>query len=169
MDCSLPGSLVHGVFQARILEWVAISFSRNVLVDVAKLTCENVSVVCFQMYSDKNVCLPIPLSKLLNTSCLVFFLYKEKLLISLVTFHILWSLFLLLIIILLPYDIGLFVIDLKEPFVLYIATRSFCYVLQIFSSSLSSLLSFYVVFFPYVLFRKDFVEKKKKIERTLLP
>ena len=29
MDCSLPGSSVHGIFQARILEWVAISFSRT--------------------------------------------------------------------------------------------------------------------------------------------
>ena len=28
IDCSLPGSSVHGVFQARILEWVTISFSR---------------------------------------------------------------------------------------------------------------------------------------------
>ena len=28
MDCSLPGSSVHGIFQVRILEWVAISFSR---------------------------------------------------------------------------------------------------------------------------------------------
>ena len=28
-DCSLPGSYVHGIFQARILEWVAISFSRG--------------------------------------------------------------------------------------------------------------------------------------------
>ena len=27
MDYSLPGSSIHGVFQARILEWVAISFS----------------------------------------------------------------------------------------------------------------------------------------------
>ena len=27
MACSLPGSSVHGIFQARILEWVAISFS----------------------------------------------------------------------------------------------------------------------------------------------
>ena len=27
MDCSQPGSSVHGLFQARILEWVAISFS----------------------------------------------------------------------------------------------------------------------------------------------
>ena len=27
MDCSLPGSFVHGIFQARVLEWVAIAFS----------------------------------------------------------------------------------------------------------------------------------------------
>ena len=27
MDCSLPGSSVHGVLQARILEWVAMPFS----------------------------------------------------------------------------------------------------------------------------------------------
>ena len=29
VDCSLPGSSVHGVLQARILEWVAFSFSRG--------------------------------------------------------------------------------------------------------------------------------------------
>ena len=29
MDCSLPGSSVHGILQARILEWVAMSFSRT--------------------------------------------------------------------------------------------------------------------------------------------
>ena len=29
MDCSLPGSSVHGIFQARILEWVAIAFSEK--------------------------------------------------------------------------------------------------------------------------------------------
>ena len=27
MDCCLPGSSVHGIFQARVLEWVAIAFS----------------------------------------------------------------------------------------------------------------------------------------------
>ena len=26
MDCSLPGSSVHGIFQARVLEWGAIAF-----------------------------------------------------------------------------------------------------------------------------------------------
>ena len=29
MDCRQPGSSVHRIFQARILEWVAISFSKN--------------------------------------------------------------------------------------------------------------------------------------------
>ena len=27
MDCSPPGSSVHGIFQARVLEWAAIAFS----------------------------------------------------------------------------------------------------------------------------------------------
>ena len=30
MDCSLPGSSVHGSLQARILEWVAISFTNEI-------------------------------------------------------------------------------------------------------------------------------------------
>ena len=34
MDCSLLGSSVHGILQARILEWAAIFFSRN-------QTCKN--------------------------------------------------------------------------------------------------------------------------------
>ena len=29
MDCSLPGSSVHGIFQAKVLEWGAIAFSTN--------------------------------------------------------------------------------------------------------------------------------------------
>ena len=31
MDCSLPGSSIHGIFQARVLEWGAIAFSKNPL------------------------------------------------------------------------------------------------------------------------------------------
>ena len=27
MDCSLPGSSIHGIFQARVLEWGAVDFS----------------------------------------------------------------------------------------------------------------------------------------------
>ena len=32
-DCSLPGSSVHGIFQARVLEWVAISFSKMLVIN----------------------------------------------------------------------------------------------------------------------------------------
>ena len=44
MDCSPPGSSVHGVFQARILEWVAISLSRESLqprdwTQVSRVSC----------------------------------------------------------------------------------------------------------------------------------
>ena len=34
MDCSLPGSSVHGIFQARALEWGAIAFSVTKVTDV---------------------------------------------------------------------------------------------------------------------------------------
>ena len=37
MDCSLPGSSVHGVFQARVLEWGAIVFSVNAAYFDAKI------------------------------------------------------------------------------------------------------------------------------------
>ena len=29
MDCGLPGASIHGIFQARVLEWGAIAFSQN--------------------------------------------------------------------------------------------------------------------------------------------
>ena len=38
IDCSLPSSSVHGIFQARVLEWVAIAFSK------AKLRCMNLNM-----------------------------------------------------------------------------------------------------------------------------
>ena len=31
MDCSLPGFSAHGIFQARVLEWVAIAFSSSLV------------------------------------------------------------------------------------------------------------------------------------------
>ena len=36
MDCSLPGSSVHGIFQATVLEWGAIAFSRGLICPGAK-------------------------------------------------------------------------------------------------------------------------------------
>ena len=37
MDCSLPGSSIHGIFQARVLEWGAIAFSGELLLTAYKL------------------------------------------------------------------------------------------------------------------------------------
>ena len=40
MDCSPPGSSVHGIFQARVLEWGAIAFSeKNVYICIIKSLC----------------------------------------------------------------------------------------------------------------------------------
>ena len=36
MDCSLPGSSIHGIFQARVLEWDAIAFSDFILQSALK-------------------------------------------------------------------------------------------------------------------------------------
>ena len=37
MDCSLPGSSIHGIFQARVLEWGAIAFSDTTVYYLSKL------------------------------------------------------------------------------------------------------------------------------------
>ena len=50
MDCSLPGSSVHGIFQARVLEWGAIAFydviSPTLLHNPEKVTPLTRSLVC---------------------------------------------------------------------------------------------------------------------------
>ena len=40
MDCSLPGSSVHGIFQARVLEWGAIAFSGYSEMNIPKILTE---------------------------------------------------------------------------------------------------------------------------------
>ena len=41
MDCSLPGSSVHVIFQARVLKWVAISFSKEYTEELYKKDVHN--------------------------------------------------------------------------------------------------------------------------------
>ena len=47
MDCSLPGSSIHGIFQARVLEWVATAFSQIIQSNIFQITppVENSSVL----------------------------------------------------------------------------------------------------------------------------
>ena len=40
MDCSLPGSSIHGIFQARVLEWGAIAFSNIISYGKLNLVAE---------------------------------------------------------------------------------------------------------------------------------
>ena len=46
MDCSLLGSSIHGIFQARVLEWGAIAFSE----ENAVITLNSDMVYCEQLY-----------------------------------------------------------------------------------------------------------------------
>ena len=39
MDRSLPGSSVHGIFQARVLEWGAIAFSAGKAIMILMISC----------------------------------------------------------------------------------------------------------------------------------
>ena len=48
MDCSLPGSSVHGIFQAKVLEWSAIAFSNMEQQTGSKLGKEYVKAVYCQ-------------------------------------------------------------------------------------------------------------------------
>jgi len=44
MDCSLPGSSAHGIFQARVLEWAAIAFS-EILVYIVLTPYNSVNII----------------------------------------------------------------------------------------------------------------------------
>ena len=50
MDCSPPGSSVHGIFQARVLEWAAISFS-SIISTTILITTHTYRVLYAKHYS----------------------------------------------------------------------------------------------------------------------
>ena len=50
MDCSLPGSSVHGIFQARVLEWGAIAFSDTSHYDSFNYLIHLVICMCVYIY-----------------------------------------------------------------------------------------------------------------------
>ena len=55
MDCSLPGSSIHGIFQARILEWVAISFSRGSSQSRDRTQVFHIVGRCFTVWATREV------------------------------------------------------------------------------------------------------------------
>ena len=71
MDCSQPGSSVHGIFQARILEWVAISYSPG---DLPNPGVETVSLASSPLAG--GVFITLPLGKPhLSRYCFLMVLY----------------------------------------------------------------------------------------------
>ena len=59
MDCSLPGSSVHGIFQARVLEWGVIAFSViSMTITLVKIT------ISFHQTTSDNLVADIPVSTL---------------------------------------------------------------------------------------------------------
>ena len=56
MDCGPPGSSVHGISQARILEWLAISFSKaDIMKKKITITGKNVEKLELSYTADGNV------------------------------------------------------------------------------------------------------------------
>ena len=51
-DCSLPASSIHGIFQARVLEWVAITFSHQIFREELMPTL----LKLFQKIADEGIC-----------------------------------------------------------------------------------------------------------------
>ena len=53
VDCSPPGSSVHGILQARILEWVAISFSRGSFWPRDQTQVSHIAGRCFNLWATR--------------------------------------------------------------------------------------------------------------------
>ena len=64
MDCSLPGSYVHGIFQAKVLEWVAISFSRGSSWPRDRTQISHIVGRCFTIWAIRQVPKPAASSHL---------------------------------------------------------------------------------------------------------
>ena len=56
MDCSLPGSSLHGILQANILEWVAISFSRGSSQPRDRTWVSHIVGRCFNLWATREAC-----------------------------------------------------------------------------------------------------------------
>ena len=55
MDCSLPGSSVHGIFQTIVLEWIAISFSRGASRPRDQTQVSHIVDRCFTVWATREV------------------------------------------------------------------------------------------------------------------
>ena len=71
MNCSLPGSSIHGIFQARVLEWGAIAFSESNIIRIATI------FKIFLLYDDFDNHFHESKSSFLVSACLKFIMILE--------------------------------------------------------------------------------------------
>ena len=82
MDCSLPGSSVHGIFQARVLEWGAIAFSEcslgisNFLDEISSLSHSVVFFYFFALITEEGFLISPCYSLELCIQMLISFLFS---------------------------------------------------------------------------------------------
>ena len=55
MDCSLSGSSIHGIFQARVLEWIAIAFSRGSSWPRNRTWVSHIAGRCFTVWATREM------------------------------------------------------------------------------------------------------------------
>ena len=60
MDCSLPGSYVHGILQARLLEWVAFPFSRGSSLSMDRTLVSHILGRFFTVWATRGMSVPTP-------------------------------------------------------------------------------------------------------------
>ena len=73
MDCSPPGSSVHGILQARILEWVVITFSRGSSRPRDRTQVSRIRGRCFNLWATREASKPFPGTELgFNPSFSIF-------------------------------------------------------------------------------------------------
>ena len=69
MDCSLPGSSIHGIFQARVLEWGAFAFSKMInRIIIWSYTCTTRAI----FMTNKNISSQELVHKCLYHGCISF-------------------------------------------------------------------------------------------------
>ena len=66
MNCSLPGSFVHGILQARILEWVTISFSRWSSQPRDQTQVSHIAGTCFNLWATREALISVSGTELLK-------------------------------------------------------------------------------------------------------
>ena len=72
MDCSLPGSSLHGILQARVLEWVAISFSRGSSRPRDRTWVSLIPGRRFNLWATREACYYLLIFTVANNTCYLY-------------------------------------------------------------------------------------------------